>query len=111
MGQCGRLFRDCLRLIAAWWRVDRVRISPREGELLRLRPAVLVMIAGRTMEVLRRHEVQTFREQGVRYECRTEEGYAQLDVRFCDNVSQLKICWSVSGRIEVLLEHQIEIFG
>ena len=103
--------RACLDLLAAWWRADRVRISPREGALLRLQPVCLVMIAGRPVEVLGRQEVQTTGAHGVRYECRTEEGPAHLDVRFCENAGRLEIGWSVFGRIEALLEHQIEIFG
>jgi hypothetical protein len=103
--------RVCLDLIADWWRADRVRISPREGELLRLQPVCLVMIGGRPVEVLGRQEVQNDQATSVRYECRTEEGPAHLDVRFSENSSRLEIGWSKSGRIEALLEHQIEIFG
>jgi hypothetical protein len=103
--------RAFLDLIADWWLADRVRISPREGELLRLRPVCLVMIEGRPVEVLGRQEVETDRAHGVRYECRTEEGPAHLDVRFGENASRLEIGWSMSGRIEALWEHQIEIFG
>ncbi len=103
--------RACLGLIADWWRADRVRVSPREGELLRLQPACLVTIDGRPVEVLGRQEVQSDRANGVRYECRTEEGPAHLDVRFSEIAGRLEIGWSMSGRIEALLEHQIEIFG
>jgi hypothetical protein len=103
--------RACLDLIAGWWRADRVRISPREGELLRLQPVCLVTIAGRPVEVLRRQEVVTLQTRGVRYECRTEAGPAHLDIRLRESASRLEICWSVFGRIEALPEHQIEIFG
>jgi hypothetical protein len=105
------LCRACLDLVAAWWRADRVRISPREGELLRLRPECVLIIAGKPVEVLRRHEVQTRFAQGVRYECLTDEGPAELEVRLSENASRLKISWLVFGRIETLVEHQIEIFG
>jgi hypothetical protein len=105
------LCRAGLGLIAAWWRTDRVRISPREGELLRLRPDCLLMIAGQTVEVRRRLEVQNLCTQGVRYECRTDEGPAQLDVRLSENANRLEIYWSIAGRIETLCEHQIEVFG
>ena len=100
-----------LGLIADWWCADRVRISPREGELLRLQSVCLVTIAGRPVEVLARQEVQSDRSHGVRYECRTEDGRAHLHVRFSENASRLEIGWSTAGRIEALLEHQIEIFG
>jgi hypothetical protein len=69
------------------------------------------MIAGQIVEVLRRLEVQTLCTQGVRYECRTDEGPAQLDVRLSESASRLEILWSISGRIETLREHQIEVFG
>jgi hypothetical protein len=103
--------RACVGLVAAWWRIDRVRISPREGELLRLRPECVLIIAGKPVEVLRRQEVETSCAQGVRYECRTDEGTAQLEVRKSENANRLEISWLFSGRIEALQEHQIEVFG
>jgi hypothetical protein len=105
------LCRACLDLIADWWRADRVRISPREGELLRLQPICLAMIEGRLVEVLGRQEVQSDQAHSVRYECRTEEGPAHLEVRFSENTGRLEIGWSISDRSEALSEHQIEIFG
>lgn len=110
-GSIRSVCRACLGLVAAWWRTDRVRISPREGELLRLRPECVLSIAGKPVEVLRRHEVQTLSAQGVAYECRTDEGPARLEVRLTENGNQIEIRWSVSGRNEALDEHQIEVFG
>lgn len=105
------LCRAGLGLVVAWWRADRVRISPREGALLQLRPASLLIIGGRPVNVLCRQEVPNVGAPGIRYECRTEDGPACLDVRFYDNAGRLEICWTVSGRTEALREGQIEIFG
>ena len=110
-GPIGSVCRACLGLVAAWWRADRVRISPREGELLRLRSGCVLIIAGKPVEVLCRQEVQTACAQGVRYEFHTDEGKAQLEVRLSENANRLEIGWSISGRIETLEEHQIEVFG
>ena len=110
-GAIGSVWRAVLGLVAAWWRADRVRISPREGELLRLRPGCVLVIAGKPVEILRRQAFQAGCTEGIRYECPTEEGPALLEVRFCENARQLAICWSVSGKIETLQEHQIEVFG
>lgn len=105
------LCRAVLDLTVAWWRIDRVRVSPHEGELLRLPAASLVMISGRPVEVLRRQEGPAGGIRGVAYECRTEAGPACLDVRLHENSGQLEIRWTESGRTATLWEHQIEVFG
>jgi len=105
------VWRSLRGMIAAWWRVDRVRVSPREGELLRLRPKSLVTVDGVPAEVLRRKEMCGTLTQGVLYECQTADGMALLDIRISKAAGRLEISWSLSGRGEVLLEHQIEVFG
>ncbi len=110
-GPLRSLCRACLGLIAAWWRADRVRISPRAGQLLRLRPNSLVFIRGQTVEVLTRQESQASDEHRICYECRTEIGPARLDVRIRADAGRLEIRWFDSGQIELLEEHQIEVFS
>jgi hypothetical protein len=105
------VWRAIAGLIAAWWRVDRVRVSPREGKLLWLRPHCLLTVDGVPAEVLRREEFHASIAQGVLYECQTAEGLARLHVRIGDHAGQLAISWSTSGPSEMLSEHQIEVFG
>src|SRR5688572_8054988 len=41
-------------LIDSWWRVDRIRASPREGRLLRIEPGTIVTINGEMLEITER---------------------------------------------------------
>src|SRR5262249_44184930 len=105
------VWRSLRGLIAAWWRVDRVRVSPREGELLRLRPESLMLVEGEPVQVLRREVAGDASAQGVRYECQAADGVAHLDVRFSEESGRFEISWSMCGRQEMLSKHQIEVFG
>jgi hypothetical protein len=110
-GPIRRLSRVCVGLLAAWWRTDRVRISPREGELLRLRPGCVFTVHGVPAEVRARIVVPEFDRPRVSYECQTELGPASLEVDGPDGEGRSAIVWSRPGRREVLFEHQIEVFG
>jgi hypothetical protein len=69
--------RSILRLLQWWWIADRIRISPREGRLLRLNPGSFLLIAGEPARILERNA-----EQGcVRYVCSTATGVCNVIVR------------------------------
>jgi hypothetical protein len=105
------LCRAILGLISAWCHSDRVRISPREGELLRLRPGSVVQINGTVAEVRSQSFVQKGQTTRVRYDCQTESGPAQLEVQCHAVDNRVVIVWSTDGRKELLFQHQIEMFG
>ncbi|MCA9114622.1 MAG: hypothetical protein KDA79_06015 [Planctomycetaceae bacterium] len=42
---------ELVQLVRRWWRAGRIRISPREGELLQLRTGDIVEFDGRRLEV------------------------------------------------------------
>jgi hypothetical protein len=106
-----RLCHACLDLIAAWWRVDRIRISPHDGELLRLRPGCLFTVLGLPAQVRTRRVIQTDDGNGVQYECATESGPARLDVRPNESPNGMSVQWSVSGRSDALDVDSIEIWA
>ena len=103
-----RMWQACLGLVAGWWRTDQVRISPREGELLRMQPGCLFTVRGVPAQVRTRHIAQT---AGVQYDCETENGSAILEVCLSHSAVELDIRWMVFGWTEVLPAHHIEIFG
>ena len=59
--------RRALELLSSWWRVDRIRVAPSEGELLRLEPPAIVTVDGEDVEIVSRSvEGATVRYRGVR---------------------------------------------
>lgn len=42
---------ELVQLVRRWWRAGRIRVSPREGELLRLRTGDIVEFDGRRLEI------------------------------------------------------------
>ncbi len=105
------LWRAYLELLGAWWRIDRIRVSPRDGELLRLEPGSLLTVKGVPAEVRQKQSVDGPGGSRIRYECHAESGSARLEVRFVDEGSPLEIIWSASGKREALFAHQIEVLG
>ena len=85
-----RAFLDCLR---AWWHVDRIRVSPRDGSLLRLAPHCLVVIGGQTFEIAHRAVGQDADGAFVDYSLLGTNGPARLFVRLIVETSQSVIRW------------------
>jgi len=101
------LYRAVLDLLSTWWRVDRIRVSPREGELLRLEPGQLIAVKGACVEICTKRNT----ESGVAYECQTDNGPARLEVQCSDNASSYNMFWSTGGLSQALEAHEIEVFG
>jgi len=105
------LLHSLRRLIAAWWRCDRVRISPREGELLRLRPGSILKLRGHVAEIHSKSIQKTPLATVVGYDCQTGTFPGRLDVHLGDAETRLEIVWLAGGRKEQLQPHEIEVFG
>jgi len=75
-----RVLHDLTRLVTAWWNVDRVRVSPDEGRLLRLASPSVVVVEARPAEVLSRTVGQSAAGPFVLYDCRGVRGTVQLRV-------------------------------
>src|SRR5260221_14778876 len=92
------LYRVCLNLVARWWRTDRVRISPREGELLRLQPGCVLTVNGVPAEVRVRMVVHERDTRRGSYQCQTELGPAILEVHCADGGGAFDIVLAGGGR-------------
>ena len=75
-----RFWRELVRCWRAWWRVDRIRVSPQEGRLLRLPLPCIAVIEGRPVELMRRATGHRAGGAYVRYEGRTAHGDCALTV-------------------------------
>jgi hypothetical protein len=109
-GACLLLWRAASGLVAGWWRSDRIRISPREGELLRLQRGSVVTVNGIVAEVRSRTVVNLRQSSAIHYGCQTEHGPARLEVRWDEGAERCEIIWTTPGENEALLEHQVEVF-
>lgn len=97
-------------LIRTWWTVDRVRISPHDGALLRLKTPSLLYVNGEFVEILDRR-VETGTIAITRYRCRCGGSDATLSVTAVAGSRFPEAIWSCGGRQMRLDEHQVEIYG
>ncbi|MEX0717258.1 MAG: hypothetical protein WD066_11760 [Planctomycetaceae bacterium] len=74
------MWSELRELVRAWWTADRIRVSPREGRLLRLRPGDVVVVRGCAAEVRTRTERRDALPPSVTYECVAATGTARLAV-------------------------------
>jgi hypothetical protein len=101
------------RLVKSWWRDDRIRVSPREGRLLRLQPPCKLLIHGNPVQVLARIR----RPQGsddvasVVYSCWTPSGPGELLVEPREFSNAVRVTWRHRGCVEDVLEAEIEIYS
>lgn len=109
-----RLFRQLLdsigRLLKSWWQVDRIRISPREGLLLRLRPGSLISVDGQPVEIVNRTVRQLADGPLVVYGCRSPDGPGQLCVSPGESRLASHIRWTVHGRDRALSELDVIVY-
>lgn len=104
------LCRDFVRLVVAWWRVDRVRVSPEEGRLLRLEPPCFVVVAGRPAEVLSRTLGRDPGGPFVSYECRHAQGDCRLRVGLTIDGATAAVSWTTDGVERSLRPEEVETF-
>ncbi|MEO8496092.1 MAG: hypothetical protein ABI614_13560 [Planctomycetota bacterium] len=99
---------DAASLLRAWWRQDRIRSSPREGQLLRLAPGAILCIAGCTVEVETRDVIETESGSIVRYCCRDADSHPELWISIRPVPS---IVWSCGGKELDLATDDIEVWS
>ena len=72
------IFKRCFDLLRSWWQVDRVRISPQEGRLLRLQPSCVLVLDGKRIVVQTRRLERQATRLWVVYDCLAEAGAGEL---------------------------------
>ena len=70
-----------LALVRSWWRCDRVRVSPREGRLLRLKPPCLVRVGDTIIDVTSRTVGETAAGCYLLYRGHSSTGPCSIRVR------------------------------
>lgn len=104
----GRIDR-LVQLIRDWWRVDQVRISPREGRLLRLKPGDLLRLDDRTVTVIARRVEPD--QSGVRYRCEGAGFTGELRVALDAGRQADEVEWSWEGRRQRFPADEIGVYS
>ena len=103
-----RMMTSVVRALRSWWRADRIRVPPREGQLLRLQPGWILILDGCPVEVLERCVCQAAGTE-VTYHCAGERASAELRVAAMDRGRRAAARWQGEGTARILSEEQIEI--
>jgi hypothetical protein len=91
-----------------WWRQDRIRVSPRDGALLRLAPAAIIIVRGARFQVAARRVVSLASGPAVVYDCASEHGRCQLRVEPAEEGPRVVL---LGAEADIpLREDDIEIF-
>jgi hypothetical protein len=98
-------------LLRSWWQVDRIRVSPNAGRLLRLRPGNIVCIADRDIEVVSRSVSQSPSGPSICYRCRSADGSAQLCVTPIVCGAGERITWKEKAVERSLTADEVEVWG
>jgi hypothetical protein len=101
------MLRDLRRLIAMWWHVDRVRVSPRAGWLLRVHVPGLIVVHGRAVTVVGRTVGQTAAGAYIEYACRTDDGRSCLRVDVAADGTACRLAWSDGGAFRNICEEDV----
>ncbi len=99
-----------LRSLWSSWASDRPRPSPREGRLLRLRPAWILRVDGVSWEVRSRSVGETPGGPYVLYHCGNASGTALLKLEPEGFSSRYALRWSEGGSERFLDEDAVEVF-
>jgi len=103
------LIKRCIGLIRDGWQSDRIRISPREGRLLRLHVGDVLQLAGLTVIVTARHLPTAM--AGVYYQCTGENGCGELWVMLNGERQADEVVWVWAGREQRLESTQVEVYS
>jgi hypothetical protein len=102
-----RLLRSVLDLILTWWNVDRIRVSPREGGLLRLVPGSIVCVAGTPLEITGRVVHGTSQGDWLQYRCSSTQADGDLWI----STIPVRIHWCQNGHECELTPDEIELWS
>jgi hypothetical protein len=104
------LLTELWRLMRAWWRVDRIRVSPVQGELLRVPVAAALRIEGHSWTVDARWVGDGATGPFVRYQCGHEQRTAWLEVCPAPPLGTGRIRWTERTESRELQAAEIEVY-
>ena len=99
------------KLVSIWWRVDAIRVSPRQGRLLRLRPGTLLRVGDQHATVVARRVCQGSDGPVVIYDCLVDERPGELRVPMSQGQQSTDVDWSHTAGCQRLPADDVEVFG
>jgi len=104
------IWRQMAELVRSWWRVDRIRVSPREGRLMRLTPDSWLEYEGEMWRVESRSVGTGPAGDFVTYRCSSEGRTGVLSVSPSADGREL-IRWEISQRVVDATPDEFEVWG
>ncbi len=106
----GRRWIALCNLICNFWKVDRIRISPNEGLLLRLSNKTIVVIKQQPLQIKKRNIIESGEQIHVEYICEGKDGLSRLNVTQNDSSPQLQVEWETRKGVFTCLADQIDVY-
>ncbi len=98
-------------LIRSFWKVDRIRISPLEGRLLRLSNKSIVVIDHQPFQIKKRKVISKGTMICVKYLCEGEPGQGWLRVTQTASILQPEVEWKIDDFWIQYGAEEVEVFG
>ena len=107
------MLRSLLELVGAWWRTDRIRVSPAEGRLLRLRRGSVVRLREQTAVVRQRWVGRSASGPYVNYDCEVDGGGGPCQLRVGPVLGSGPhgVTWTRGGKEDAVPPEDIEVFA
>jgi hypothetical protein len=98
------------KLFRSWWQVDRIRVSPSEGQWLRLRCGTLLRVDEEWFEVTGRTVTAGQGDAWVVYECAGRGQVARLRAQPLASGQPRALYWHTGEQVRLLDAGEIEVF-
>ena len=103
-------WQDFSEKFRTWWICDRIRVSPREGQLLRIQVGDLLTIRGSDFEVIEQSIVLSGADQLLQLTCRTESGFAMLVIEIRQDLSHKTATLNQFGIQQTIDADEVQIW-
>jgi hypothetical protein len=105
------LCQSVTQIVWAWWRHDRIRVSPDEGRLLRIESQDVLLIGDTQVEVITRSIVKRVSGVALHFNCRTPTGSAELFVELTLDGQLQSIRWNADDEERVLSVEDLDVWS
>ncbi len=105
-----RLMRACWQLLADLWFVDRIRVSPVQGQLRRLSPETILIVDKAPYRICTRRIAWRRGRSCLEYSCHGHTERALLRVFSSVNHSSERVEWQTRTELRVYDPNQIGVF-
>lgn len=105
-----KLLDDFRRIICCWWTCDRIRTSPRDGQLLRIKAGDLLTFGELQAEVFMRSHREDASGHHLRLTCSAPHGTAELTIELDSRGRLLDLIWSHDGQCRQITTDDFQVW-